>query len=203
MAVQQLSWTGPFQYRGMVKISAPGDGSCLFHSLSMAYNQVYRLQREGNTYVSRKSIVLRLRDELANLLAAPIDPLDPQSPRHYDILARGSLQQSSEVVKEYTLEEMQNTLRSKRFIDYMFFEFISDAIQKDIYVLDGMKQDVYNTMEEDLYQKGRPSIVLIFYSNHYELIGIRRDQGIISTLFTPDDTFIQTIKTRQDALRRK
>lgn len=192
--MQYLHWTGPFKYPNMVKFSVPSDGSCLFHSLALAYNQVYRLEKEGDQFISRQEFVRKLRNELANLLASPIDPLDSQGKRYYDIISRGTLYELSKTFPEYQLENMQETLRRNEPIDYVYFEFLGDAFDKDIYILDGVKKDVYRTGEEGLYQKGKPSIVLLYTPGHYELIGVI-DQTV-TTLFSPNSDFIQYIKTR-------
>jgi len=198
-----MSWSGPFRYPGMVRFSVPGDGSCLIHSLLLAYDQSYRLERQNGRSVSRKDLASKFRQELANLLAAPIDTLDPTSPRYYDVIARGSLPTMSNEYPDYTLENMQRTLaNSKECLDYMYLEFISDAIDKDIYILDGEKMDLLLTGEEDLYQKGRPSIVLHYYRNHYELVGIMNNEGVVRTLFHPEDDFIRQLKIRQAHISR-
>ena len=192
-----ITWTGPIRYPGLVRFKVPADGSCLIHAILLAYNQSYRLEKQNGKPIARKEIVKKLREELSNLLAAPVDPLDPTSPRHYDLIARGSLTEMSANFPKYTLENMQETLNSSEWLDYIFFEFIGDALDKDLYILDETKQDLYTTGEEDLYQKGRPSIVLGFQHNHYELIGVMNGDGVVRTLFYPDEDFITRLKIRQ------
>ena len=192
-----LIWTGPIRHHQMVLFSTPSDGSCLLHAILFAYNQNYRLEKQGNKIISRHDYTRRLRRELANLLAAPVNPLDPTSPRHYDLIARGSLGEMSEHHPDYTLEGMQQTLDSHDPLDYIFFEFIGDVLDKDLYILDEVKQDLLLTGEEDLYQKDRPSIVLGYRNNHYELIGLLDENGVTRTLFNPDDPFITQLKIRR------
>lgn len=202
MASQALSWLGPFQYTGMVKFAVPADGSCFFHSILMASNQSYRLGKQGETPASRSSLVKTLRVELANLLASPLDPLDPTSSRYYDVLARGNLKELSVTFPNLTLENMQNVLAGQDWIDYTYFEFVALALNKDIYILDGSKQDVYLTADQHLYQRGNPSIVLHYHHHHYEPIGvIDPKNGSIRMLFHPEDTFIRAIKHRQSQLQ--
>ncbi len=195
-----LTWTGPIKYSGLVRLKVPADGSCLIHAILLAYNQDYRLEKQNGKPTSRKAIVKKLRQELSNLLAAPVDPIDPNSSRHYDLMARGSLAEMSSNFPRYTLENMQKTLDSDAWLDYIFFEFIADALDKDLYILDEAKQDIYMTGEEDLYQKGRPSIILGYRSNHYELIGLLDENGVTRTLFFPDEAIITDLKIRQAQL---
>ena len=203
MSVQYLLWRGSFRYPGMVVLAVPADGSCLLHSLLLAFDQSYRLEKRNGSYISRSNIVKSFRQELANFLAAPVDPLDPQSRSYYDLLANGTLREAAQVQPEYSLTNMQNQLRhSQKFISYPYLEFIANILNKDIYILSGQHHDVYMTTAEDLYQKGRPSIVLYFEHSHFQLVGIKEAEGDIKTLFFSDDYFVQTIRKRQDELRR-
>lgn len=197
-----ITWTGPIRYPGLVRLKVPADGSCLIHAILLAYNQDYRLEKQNGKPTSRKAIVKKLRQELSNLLAAPVDPIDPNSPRHYDLMARGSLAEMSSSFPRYRLDNMQETLDSDAWLDYIFFEFIGDALDKDLYILDENKQDIYMTGEEDLYQKGRPCIILGYRSNHYELIGLLDENGVTRTLFFPDEPLITDLKIRQAQLGR-
>lgn len=201
MSRHTLVWTGSIQYPGLVWFQVPSDGSCFFHSLLLAYNQNYRLEKQNGHSMTRKDIVKKLRHELSLLLAIPINPLEPTSPRHYDLLARGSLARTSTTFHEYSLENMQRVLDSDQWIDYMYFEFICDALDKDLYILDFKKQDVYLTREEESYQKGRDSIVLGFTGSHYVLVGILDENGVTKTVFSPNTRFITTLGERQSQLQ--
>lgn len=192
MQVEMFNWP----QSNLVKIKAPGDGSCLFHSLAFAYNQSYRLDSIGGRVISSRKFVRELRDQLANLLAAPIDPLDPTGKKYYDIIARGSLPEISKSFPKYSLKSMQATLRSNDSIDYVYLEFIADVIDKDIYILSAERRDVYITGEEELFQKNRPSIILLYSPGHYDLIGERLSDGTIKTLFSPEDSVIRLIRER-------
>lgn len=198
--MQTLTWTGPIRYPGMLRFQVPADGSCLFHSLLFAYNQNYRLEGQNGRFVSWREIVKKLRQELSNLLASPIDPLVPSSRRYYDIIARGHLEEISKSSPQYTLKNMQKTLDSNAQIDDMYLEFIADALDKDIYILSEEKQDIYLTGKEDLYQKGRSSIVLLYGHDHYTLIGNINGDSVTKTLFNPKEDFITRLKIRQAQL---
>ena len=64
-------------------------------------------------------------------------------------------------------------LDSDRPVDNAYNEFISDQLNKDIYILDAVTQDVYMTGSDDnVLYKDRPSIVLMYLPGHYELVGL-------------------------------
>ena len=102
---------------------------------------------------------------------------------------------------------MQKELNSDFSVDNVYNEFISNQINKDIYILDMVKQDVYMTGDDDeILYKTRPSIVILYLSGkykssgHYELIGLN-ENGYIKTLFDSDHDFIQNIRARMYELR--
>lgn len=196
-----LIWNGPFKFPGLCVLHVLGDGSCLIHAVLLAYNQDYRIERQGSRFVSRQDQAVQFRHQLAHYLSMPSDPLQPGSPSQYLLLGRGNLPQVSIKFPQYTLDNMKKTLTTQESLDYMYFEPISDYINKDIYVLDNQKQDVYITGEEDLYQKGRESIIILFTGNHYDLVGLSDDRGVIQTLFAPDHPLIEAIKRRQRSKR--
>lgn len=96
---------------------------------------------------------------------------------------------------QYSLDNMVKTLKGTSSIDYLYLEFISGVIGKDIYILDGEKEDVYITGDEELYHHNRASIVLYYSRNHYDLVGVISGNSI-TTLFGPNDKFISAIRSR-------
>lgn len=204
MSFHTMKWKGSFRYPGMIYFETSGDGSCLIHALLFAYDQVYRLRQQGNNSISRKNYVQDFRKRAANLLISPINALDPKSPSWYYALARGTFHDISQEYPEYTLDNMRKTLDdSKKSLSYLYLEFIADIINKDIYLLDDENKDILITGEEDLYQKGRSSVVLRFRNSHYETVGILDRNGNIQTLFSPTHDFIAQIKTRQEQLKSR
>ena len=102
-----------------------------------------------------------------------------------------------EIVPQYSLNSMKDELASDRPVDNAYNEFISNILNKDIYILDVMKKDIYVTGKDlDILYKGRESIVLLYIPGHYELVGIRNNNNDIKTLFDSDHPFIQSIQTR-------
>lgn len=199
-----MKWKGSFRYPGMIYFNTPGDGSCLIHALLFAYDQDYRLRKQGKNSISRKSYVQEFRKRAANLLSSPINVLDPKSPLWYYALARGALHDISREYPEYSLDNMRKTLAdSEKSLSYLYLEFIADIMNKDIYLLDDENEDVLITGEEDLYQKGRSSVVLRYRNSHYETIGLLDHSGDIRTLFSPTHDFITQIKARQGQLKSR
>ena len=196
---ESLNWK-EIPYPNMVRIKTIPDGSCFFHALCNAFFIPYRTGKitcdDGSEIsITQRQIVKGLRDDLAKKLASRIDA-NPESPRYYDVISRGQLGDFSMGVNHYSLENMQKELQSDDPIDHIYNEFISDLINKDIYLLDLEKEDVYVTGNDiDILYKNRESIVILSMPGHYELVGVR-DNGTIKTLFKPDHEFIVMIYNR-------
>lgn len=188
----------------MVAIYTIGDGNCYFHALTHAYYIPYRTQSLQGKTVSRREIVRNLRNSLSVRLGEPVDPLNPNGPTFYDQLSRGKLYEFGKSVPEYSFEEMRKRLRSSSAVGNEYNEFVSDQLNKDIYILDGQKEDVYITGDDDdLLYKDRSSIVLLYLPGHYELVGIQDKNGKIQTYFASTHPFIQFLKNRMSLARLK
>lgn len=68
-------------HRGRARIGSIQDGSSLFHSISYATSDLYRLSE-----IDRVEYARTLRDFIAEELESRIDVLDPKSPTLYDTL---------------------------------------------------------------------------------------------------------------------
>jgi hypothetical protein len=206
---EPLNWSGEggkFTFPGMMRIRTIPDGSCYFHAISNAFFPPYQSGILNGKAISKQEIVRRLRNDLAIRLAQPSDPLNPNSPLNYDLLSNGELRAFAEAmmgedpdpdIPNYTLEHMQDELKTSGAVDNVYNEFISNQLKKDIYILDGENEDIQFTGGDySLLYKGRPSIVLYYLPGHYELVGIRRQDGSIQTYFDPNSEFIQAIRQR-------
>lgn len=189
--VEDLIFNKGFFYPGMVRRGQPADGSCYFHAIADAFFAPYHAKSHR-----QEEIVLRMRKELAHRL-----------PEAYHKLSRGGLESFGKALPEYSLRGMQKILLAGVAVDYVYQEFISDCIDKDIYIIDSTIQDVVvmSIQDDDILYKNRESIVLLFLPGHYELVGCRRvaDREYVQTLFLPDDPFILAIRARQRYLRQK
>lgn len=178
---------GPvFKPWNLVKYHTIGDGNCLFHAICNSYFTGYHSEKIDKNHVSRTKMVQVLRQELASKL-----------PEYYDKLSNGNMATFSKDVPEYTLANMQKTLNSKAYIGYGYLEYIGLVLNKDIYIIDGAKGDLYKSDDIKLYIKGnRPSIVLYYIMNHYELVGLIVDKSSCITHFLPDHPFIKFLHER-------
>lgn len=195
----EIKWP-KFEQWQVVRFSTPMDGNCFFHAISNAFFSPYHTETLKGKHVSRDKMVTMLRSELSRRLAEKISD-DPDAPIHYDILSGGNMRTFSEAVPEFSLQNMQNELASRSFIGFGYLEFIGNALDKDIYILEGQRKDIYVTDELSLTIKGnRKSIVLYYINGHYELVGIRRDDNTFDTHFSPDHSFIQSLYSRVQEL---
>ena len=203
---ESLNWdSSGFSYPGMVRIRTIADGSCFFHAIANAYCEPYRTGvLTGGIPIDKKQFVKCLRYDLSLKLAEKINPLDPSSPIHYDTLSRGELRNFAKMVPEYTLENMRKELDSSAPVNNVYNEFISNQLNKDIYLLDAVKKDVYLVgRDDDILYKGRDSIVLLYTPGHYDLVGVLQGNGIPATLFKSDNPFIKALQSRIRDLRSR
>jgi hypothetical protein len=175
----------------LVKIPTIGDGSCYFHSVLRAFNTDYM---KTTAVFDRINLGRSFRNNLAVRLSE-IDPITGQE--YYEGLNNGNLSDISKGVKEYSKEYLRRELLSSEPVDNIYQELISNAINKDIYIIDMETLDMYNTGSAyTLYYKGRNSIVIAYSPGHFETVGLRRSDGTINTVFTPEHPLIQACKER-------
>lgn len=188
----------------MVAIDTIGDGNCYFHALLHAFYIPYRTQLLQDTTVSRYTLVKSIRNELATRLGEPVDLLYPSGPTYYTELSRGKMYEFGKEIPEYSFEEMRKRLRSNEAVGNEYNEFVSNQLNKDIYILDNHRKDVYITGDDDdLLYKNRSSVVLLYTPGHYELVGIRDSKGKIQTYFSATHPFIQFLRSRMNVVRGK
>ena len=192
-----IKWKNGFEKWDLVRFSTPMDGNCLFHAISNSYFEPYRKQSLNGKPMSRRKMVRQLRTELSEKLAAKVDENKSDSPRYYDLLNYGNTAIFAKGVSEFSLEHMQSMLDSEQQIGYGYLEFLCESLNKDIYILEGSRGDIYNTDELPLMIKGnRRSIVLYYVTGHYELVGIKNGSDSFDTHFAPDHSFIRFLNHR-------
>lgn len=194
-----LNWRHPFSYPGLMRGSTKEDGSCLFHAIAGSYYLPYLQGNDNGVPIDKDKFIRNLRNDLASKLAEPIS-FGPgfESPSYYDLLGGGTIKELSKDNPEFSLETLQEELRSGRSVSYLYNELISNLLDIDIYFLDFTTRDVY-VFENDIgvIYKSRPSIVILSlrYPEHFERIGIQTNAGI-TTFFDPKHDFIQSIRRR-------
>lgn len=175
----------------LVVIPTIGDGNCFFHSILRAFNVNYI---EAKSVFDRVNIARTFRNGLADRLLE-VDPLTGKE--YYYGLNNCQLEEISKGVREYTKEYLRKELLSSQPVDNIYQELISDAVNTDIYIIDAETKDVYNLGTSfSLYYKGRNSIVIYYSPGHFEVIGVKRSNGDINTLFTPTHSLIQSCRER-------
>lgn len=196
-----INWENGFQNWPLVRFSTPMDNNCLFHSIANSFFEPYHSEKLNGKSMNRKNMVLHLRKELAKKLANKINENDPNSPRYYDVLNGGNTSSFAEAVPEFALEYMQNQLESQVPIGYGYMEYIGDVLNKDIYILEAARKDIYKTDELHLTIKGnRRSIILYYMNGHYELVGIRNPDDTFDTHFSSDHSIIRFLNNRVQQL---
>lgn len=168
-------------------INTPCDGHCLFHSLLLAFFTSY-IDEEFD----RLSIVKKLREELSQKLGSLVP--GSKTVRYYDLLYNSNINDFSKNVDEFTLVNMQKAFNSDDWIGYGYLEFICNHINKDLYIIDGNTMTLYKGDETPLLIKNRLSIILYYKNNHYQLVGLKTNQGI-ATHFKPTNELIVHLKS--------
>lgn len=189
-------------YPNMFVMNTIGDGSCFFHCIAYAMFENYKV---GSTK-ERISIVRQFRDELSDKLSELSKPFgnypDLTSENIiYDTLSRGKLREFSEVLPEYSLDSMKKILLSDCPVDNIFNELISNELNIDIYILNNNTKNVYITGNDaDILYKNRRSVVILYTTEHYSLVGIKLNDKTLKSFFEPDHPFILQIK---NSMRKK
>ena len=165
-------------YKNLKIIKTLGNGDCFFHAILSAINQ---------EYVDSKDKAKMGHEFRLSLI--------PKLEKRYNKLSNGTLKEFSAVIPEYSLENMKKTLDSYTCVGHLFNELISDDKKIDIYILDAKTEDVYITGDEYLLHKKRPSLVLYYTGNHYDLLGVV-EKGNTIDFFQYDHPFIKCLRKR-------
>ncbi len=173
----------------LVKIDTIGDGSCFFHAIISAFFKPYI----ENT-IDRIKFIKQFRKDLSETLYS-----------QYRKLGNGSFLELSRSVDEYSLQSLKEMLDSNLPVDNRFHQFISDVINKDIYILYSITNNVYKSADDlKLLYKNRDSIVILYTPGHYELIGrLNNITKEITTVFNYNDSFIKNIQKELSNLKEE
>ena len=198
--MESLRWLGPFADYKLIRIRSPLDGSCFFHSVVRSFFLPYMTGTLNGQVFDKFSFIRNFRKSLSVKLASKTNPADPNSLTYYDTLSRGQLRDLSGALPDYSLENMQSELDSNSPVDNIYNEYVSYQINKDIYILDAIKQDVYMTGNDfDILYKNRPSVVLLYLPGHYELMGLQ-EHNTVRVIFDHSHPFIISIRNRMKEL---
>lgn len=170
-----------------IRISAIGDGSCMFHSILQAFNKTY-IESPNK---EKRLICRTFRDDLSNILDENIN-----GAICYNQLSRGELQEIAKSVPEASLQNMKRTLKSNDWGDFRFLELISNILNLNIFIISNDTKSLYITGDHELFIKNRDSIIILNESNiHFDTVGIKTKNGI-RTLFGNNEPLIQKLSSK-------
>jgi hypothetical protein len=126
----------------------------------------------------------------------------------YDYIFGGNLKDLGRHDYSYSLEGMKNTLNSSRYVGTEMCELVGSYGNKNIFVIDLDDNDViiFGPLDE-WYIKKRSSVVLFYSSSkrcvgsydlggHYDLCGVKHDNGTIVNHFLHEHAFIKKLIDR-------
>ncbi len=175
----------------LYEVTTLGDGSCFFHAVLRSFSQEYR-----DAPNSERTLLAR---RLRNFLADKLEETNPATGLTcYEELSNGRLEDYAMAVPSYTVEALQAELRSSAPTGDAYLELISNVLEKDVYIVNKSKGDVYTINSAlDLFYKRRSSIVVIYDgSGHYTLLGLRNKTEELSTHYAFDHPLIQSLQRR-------
>jgi len=183
------------------------NGTCFFHVALQAVSSVYR-SRPGHEQVKWG---VELRDQvtkevtLKQFLDMRIEKrkvLEEKGFRRY--LPRGGDGKSEK--PSYSNEELFEAYKayvrdSSNHVGAEVFELVSNAFDIDIYVFTSNGDYAFTPVPTTKCYKKRPSILVLYLSRHYELLGILREDGTgADYFFLPENPIIKKLhKMQSDA----
>lgn len=210
-----ISW---YKEHPVVRIATIADGSCFFHGVLKAFYEPYA---NTKNYTTRKTIVQRLRRDLAVSLNQN-DPrakvVQGEKPKTYYQTANNgqwvdlSVQQSIGLTLEFDprLEGMETFINSMRDIGSELYNYISDMLEIDIYVMHVTTKDLTLIFRSELSattsntstsSKDHFIVVIAGNGRHYETVGIDMGTKGIQTMFKHSHPFIKAAILGQQRYR--
>jgi len=179
-------------YPNLVLISVPNNPSSILHAVLKAFFNPYITGILDDKILNRENYVRSLRRDLANKLYEK----DHSGYIIYDLLNGGRMRELSQYNEIFELNRFSRLLDSDKYIGVECLELLSNIVDKDIYIIDYEKKDVYSLpIHPNFLYKNRRSIVLLYLSYRFELVGIENNGGI-ETIFEPDHQFVSILKNR-------
>ncbi len=201
--VTQIINTPWYPEGNVVRIATIGEGSCFFHSLLKAMDKSYQENRSLNFRLDRAQ---KLRRDLALTLTLE----DPKNPGdiNYKTASNGSFWGMWNHAREaklrgslgtmglevdFSLQGMINLLNSYQFVGDEVYDYVSQLIKMNIYVMRLYTDNLYlHTTASN--PSNTSSVVIAGNGGHYETIGLKTTNGI-QTVFNNGHQFIQKIIT--------
>jgi hypothetical protein len=191
----EIHWENGFERWDLVRFSTPMDGNCLFHAIANSFFTGYHEEKIDDVHIDRNKIITLFRKELSEKLGNTVTASSKKT--NYEMLCGENMVAFAKEVPEFSLKTMQKQLNSNNPIGYGYMEFIGNCINKDIYILEGIRRDIYVTDELYYSIKGdRSSIILYYTEGHYELVGVRHANDTYETHFSPNNPLIRFLYDR-------
>lgn len=190
---EMLVWpNSPIRHPRLCRLSAPCSKDGIYHVILNAISIYYRTQSYRGYKVSKDELVTLFRRELAMSIG-----VGPPGRRPYDLLGAGAARALSVDRVDYSMRAMQEQLMFEGFIPEYLISFVCDQIGHDIVYVSGLERDVasFPYQTEDAI-KCRPTIIVLFTRNHYELIGLMNNDQDIDTVFDPNHLYIKLLRER-------
>lgn len=170
-----------------VKISAIGDGSCMFHAILQGFNKTYN----DASAIKKRLICREFRDSLGTVLGEKVN-----GKVCYEQLSRGELGQFAKAIPDASLPRMQQALKSNEWGDMRFIELISNLMELNIVILDYGTKEIYHTGDFELLFKPRDTIIIMVTNNvHFDTVGVKFGAGV-RTLFSYDEPVVQQLLSK-------
>ena len=181
----------------VVRIATIADGSCLIHSLLKAFFVPYQ---NNPNFDYRVNLVAKTRRDLAVALSLE----NPNYPgfNYWQTVGEGTFPrmvmqelEDPNIIGingyEFSLLGMMYLLNSKTFLGNEVYQFISEILNINIYIVRISKEDIYH--QDRIYKPGRVSVVIIGNADHYEVLALHINKIQFQTVFDLEDPFLQAL----------
>lgn len=201
-----------YTQRPLVRIATLGDGSCFFHATLKGF---YRGYQNNASFAYRSQFVAALRRDLAFVLGMQ----NPSSPGQtfYETTANGAWVNMAEqqqmglaltddfgVPVDYSLAGMQRLFNSRRDVGDEVYQFVSDMLGVDIFVVRGTDKDLYVHLATRDPNNPRRAVVIVGNGIHYEVVAVDHGPQVgFQTVFNVGDPFISALELQRPEARRQ
>jgi len=190
---EMINWPHSIvRYQGLMRIQTPCSRDNIYHAIMNAISPAYRFGKMDGIEVKRDDLVRMLRQDISAAIGRP----DNQGSVPYTCLAGGTLAALAGTNPNNTLQAVQNQLLTGHSIPAHLMEFVCDVVGIDLYFISGVNRDVSSVVDDPCtIIKGRRSVIIVYSSNHYELMGIENGDDI-SSLFCPEHPLVTKLRDR-------
>ena len=163
-----------------------GEGHCFIHAILQATYREYR--RSCNH--RRIKLVKDYRRGLARRLSQVYDQYPEYAAVVVDNIGPGEL--------SFDKKSLMRHLASDDYLGEELIRFVSDQLDKDIYLLDLETHDIKAVgWDPATLYRGRPSIIIVYTIEHYETVAVfSQSTGQYETILSPDHPLIIELRSR-------